>query len=281
MANKFIIPAPPIVGVAASANATLDLPVGPRYHVAWLEVVETAPNSAVILADSIGKLKVKLNGRTQREYTATQLNALNTLMGPEYAATVALNSAPNVPVGAYDPSGAAILYAHGNAALNPGNATTAYITRLPIFFAEPWRKQYAAGDMMAWPTSWPAGKGLVGTFQLEITLGAYATAAAAKVEIDYQPGAVDANGNPILLISKTSVLTTTLAVASSVEQYFTTLPRNEIYQQISFFAASSNITFSELKIKLENNLIRDCTKGTLDASNIARGMNPARPSCGA
>jgi hypothetical protein len=111
---------------------------------------------------------------------------------------------------------------------------------------------------------------------MEITTGAYATAATAKVEIDYQPGAVDANGNPILLVSKTSVLSKTFAASqTSIEDYSTTLPRNEIYQQISFFAADSHITFESLKIKLENNLIRDCTKGLLDSSNIARGLNPS------
>ena len=37
MANKFIIPLTPVVGVVPGQTATLDVPIGPRYHVIWLE----------------------------------------------------------------------------------------------------------------------------------------------------------------------------------------------------------------------------------------------------
>lgn len=275
MANKFITPLPPVIGVTASAVATLDIPVGPRYHVIWLDVSGKTRSSAVpTLSDVLGDIKVKVNGRVQRIHSATEINAIQSNFGQDYSVNYATAAAPNALLGFVQSAGTLATYAAPTTALTAN--TTAYRFRVPIFLAEPWRKQYVATDAMAWPTTWPGGKGLIGTFQIEITCGANVAdnGITAYAEMDYQQGVVDANGNPVLQVSKWNRLDIPVGTVTAADQYITSLPRQDIYQQISIFTADTSKYVSSIKVKVENNVIRDVTKGQLDISNLARGMNP-------
>ena len=304
MANKFIVPSVPVVGVGVSARATADLVRGPRYHVLWLKLLTHFPSGAdVTLAKCLGDIILKINGRPQRTHSATQLNRYNSLMGKEYAAKFALASAPATMVGYFNGMGTAIATPASSETVTTvtvgtpdtnthehrfgeevayGQVNSLHYAYLPIFFAEPWRKQYAATDRMALPTSWPGGAGPIGTLQLEITLGANSdTIPALEIiqEVDYQQGFVDANGAPILELSKWNRLNHTYSGAS--EAFLTTLPRYETYQQITLEAGQGSEgathwdTITNCKMKIEGNQMRDTSKALNDLSLIARGLNAA------
>lgn len=270
MSNKFVIPLPPVVGAAASATATLDLPVGPRYHVIWLKLA-TAAGITPTLAAALGDIKLKVNGRVQRIFSATQLNALQTLFGPAFSATYAVDGAPTAQLGYVQADGKPSTWA---APLTPVTTSDGYVFRLPIFLCEPWRKQYSAEDLYAWPTAWN-GRGAVATFQLELSCGASMSTGGitAYAEVDYVNGASDTNGSPIMQISKWNRFEFVHASGTN-DLYIITLPRQGIYQQVSLFTADTAKYVNSVKVKVENNLIRDINKPELDASLWARGMNP-------
>ena len=284
MANKFIIPGPPVVGAAASSVASCDLVVGPRYHVLWLRI-KTAATTIPVLSTTLGLIRLKINGRTQRQMTALQLNAYNLLWGQQYGAHVTTAADLNTTVGWIESGGLCKTIKSGATADVPNGglagtvysaSSAAHVIHLPIFFAEPWRQQYAAQDMMALPTAWN-GPGAVATLQLELTLGSTAAASGAVVidsEVDYLPGLSLKDGSPLLLLSKFSQYGMTGFTSADTDNYMTTLPRRDVYQSIHAFADHASDVVSAVKVKLENNLIRDCNKGRLDQINVSRGCNP-------
>ncbi len=245
MANKIIQPLAPVVGVVGGQTATLDVPIGPRYHVIWLvgDVVHASivPTLAKVFD---GLITVKLNGKPVRSHTAAELDALNTLNGAGFAATAITGT------------------------------TYQRIWYLPIFLAEPWRKSYSATEAMAWPTSWPGNKKL-GTFQIEIAVpsnsGYTINSITAYAEQDNMLGSVDNAGNPVMLISKWNRLTVPYA-GNSGKNYITTLPRREILQQISIITNTPAV-IADLMVKVDGLIIRDATKDVNDRTLIAREMN--------
>lgn len=109
---KRTVPLATINGVASPGRATIDLPADRRYHTIVLEYREN--NVLVTQANmelAITNISIKLDGTSQREYSAAQLNVMNAHRGPEYA------------------------YQNG---------------LLFIYFAEPWQNRYEDGDLMAW-----------------------------------------------------------------------------------------------------------------------------------
>lgn len=133
MLIKTILPtfqAVPASGIAGTA--TVELPLGRRYHAVWLEFTcngtgaanvsnGNGTNLAATIANAVTDIRVKLNGHVQRISTGVQLNAINESLGAAYAAQ-----------------------ATGTA----GTAT--YLLKLPIFFAERWRKSTVEQDLPAW-----------------------------------------------------------------------------------------------------------------------------------
>jgi hypothetical protein len=250
VANKIIQPLAPVVGVVPGQTATLDIPIGPRYHVIWLSGTVKRATVAPALTDIMGLLTVKINGKPVRTHTADELNQLNTLMGASFTARA--NNTPSA-----------------------GAATT---WNVPIFLAEPWRKSYSATESMAWPTSWPGGKKLA-TLQIEIAVpaipGTNATsehAISAYAETDNVLGQVDSKGEPVFLLSKWNRLGVPYAGAGDL--FITTLPRREIYQQISLFTQSGDPA-SAIKVKVEDRTIRETSKTLNDDTLVAREMNSA------
>lgn len=124
--------------VAASKTALLDCPCGDRYHTIIIQHGFTGGTNTVAGACSnIAEIRVKVNGRVQRVYSGTQLRDLNLLNGTAFDGTGVPNTAPGVG--------------------------------LSIFFAEPWRRDEADQDALAWPTNgWRS-------FQIEVDLGAAST----------------------------------------------------------------------------------------------------------
>jgi hypothetical protein len=120
---------------AAAGTITVDLPCGPRYHNVLLEYsynsgAGTTP-TLVYALQSISEIRIKVNGRVQRKFSGPELRDQNILNGTAYDAIVTV-------------------------------ATLASSTQIPIFFAEPWRKDAKDQDALAWPTAGWA------SFQIEI-----------------------------------------------------------------------------------------------------------------
>src|SRR2546427_1602767 len=101
---------PTFDSVAAGRKAVVDLPLGLRYHVVWLELGNNATADKA-LDDLVDDIIVKINGKPQRTHTGVQLNYLNVINGLPFAAK---------STGEF------------------GEAD--YRIHLPIWFAEPWRR---------------------------------------------------------------------------------------------------------------------------------------------
>lgn len=257
MPTKILKKLAPLEGVIPGETATLDLPIGPRYHKIMLTAVVKGPTGAPPkLSDILGLIKIQVNGKTQREFTADELDALNTRNGAEFGVEVTNLTTPGDPL---------------------GNADKAQF-RIPILFAEPFRKSYAAGEMMAWPTRWPNGATL-GTFQISVkvpdTSGTSLHSISAVATIDNVLGTLDANGNPIFNISKWTRQTVIYTAAG--ELFLVNLPKRDLYQQMNFFTQSGD-AISHIKIVRDGEDILDVDTDVNNRDLIEYGLNAAAES---
>lgn len=101
---------PTFDSVAAGKKAVVDLPLGLRYHVIWLELGNNAV-AANAITDLVDDIVVKINGKPQRTHTGDQLNQLNGINGTQFLL--------------------------GSTGVDGAASRRLY---LPIYFAEPWRK---------------------------------------------------------------------------------------------------------------------------------------------
>lgn len=150
MPLKYVIPLLKVSAVAASSTVTIDCPAGPRYHKIVLQHGFTDGDNTDTIATAaanITNIRVKLNGRVQREYSAAKAG---TIAGGQVLRDVALFNGTQ-----FDCVSGEI-------------PRTAPGVSFPIYFAEPWRKDRIIQDGGAWPT---AG---FQSFQIEVDLGAEA-----------------------------------------------------------------------------------------------------------
>ena len=265
--DKVIQPCQPVVGAAFGQTATLDLAIGPRYHAIWLEVIVDAA-SGVTLATTqtyldklISLIALKINGKVQRAHSAFELDSIQKSYGDDFAAN------------AYNYAGSAINWSSGAYQGPQSGAITVFY--IPIFLAEPWRKSYAATESMAWYTAWQDGSTLR-SFQMEITVPAIDAAVFdagitinAYAETDTALGPLDANKKPVALITKWNRLG--IPYTGTGDLYIVTLPKQDVYLQISAFQATDPI--SAAKVKVDSRIVRDITKARNDQTLIGRGMN--------
>lgn len=254
MPTKILKKLPPLEGVVAGEKATLDLPIGPKYHkILLVGTVKPAVGAIAVPSNIMGLIKVKVNGKAQREMTIDELDALNTLNGAEFARSIENLDSPGNPL------------ANGHKAR----------FSVPILLAEPFRKSYAAGEMMAWPTRWSNGATL-GTFQVEIDVPAAGAntlhGLVAYAVIDNTLGQLDANNSPIFNISKW--LRQTVLYTSAGDRYLVNLPKRDLYQQMNFFTQTGD-PISHIKIKRDTEEILDVDKNVNDLDLTSYGLNPA------
>jgi hypothetical protein len=135
-----LVTLPNFNGVAVSQTATVQLPVGNvTYHkivLAYGTTLAGNGNQANTEAN-VTQIRLKVNGKIQRVFSAKQLNAINAFYGRSFQSR---------PIGG----------------VNFGF--------LEIFLSEPWRRTPAGEDMLAWGTQ------DISTFQIEVDLGAAGTA---------------------------------------------------------------------------------------------------------
>lgn len=271
--DKIIQPANPVIGVGYGQTATLDLQIGPRYHAICLEVMaEAAADVTIGLADVLGLINIKINGKVQRAHTAVELDEIQTSYGSKYAHNV------------YDIEGGTTpLWTSRTARTGATNAHKTMV-QLKIYLAEPWRKSYAATESMAWYTAWADGS-VLKSLQLEIAIPAAgvnvlansAISINAWTETDNAIGPVDASKNPVALINKFK--RTAIPYTGSGELPIVTLEKRHICNQISIWtpqcADTTYDTISAVKIKKDNATIREVTRVRNDESLIGREFNEA------
>jgi hypothetical protein len=275
--DKIVQPTNPVVGVGYGNLATLDLSIGPRYHVIWLEIIATAAVGKTLLArnpagtantgtlaDILGVINVKVNGKTQRSFQATELDQINYSYHTDCGA-----QAYNYDTGVLNWSAGALQ------APQSGKQT---IFLVPIFLAEPWRTSYAAQELFAWYTSWADGSTLR-SFQLEINipaasaniLAASAITINAYAETDTAVGPLDSNKQPIALITKWNRLQVPYSGAGDL--YTTNLSKRDLYLQISIFSQSGD-DISRVQVRVDSRTIRDVTYVRNLVTQFARQLNP-------
>lgn len=126
---------PTAQGVQAGRTATFNLDIGSRYHVIWLEFANThTGDGGAPLSALTGDIRIKINGNVQRTFTPIQADAIYGLYGSAFGAQ-------------QEGTGDAIL------------------TRVPIWFAEPWRKANAEVPLTAWNLD-----ASVKSFQIEVDI---------------------------------------------------------------------------------------------------------------
>ena len=249
MALKRISQLPAFNGVAVSQTATLDLPIGPRYHTVWLKFDNTAHDD-IRAATAITQIRVKVNGKVQRTMSPAELIALNAL---------------------YDEPASTVMGTAASAKYSGFNNTAATelvdVQMVPIFFAEPWRPNAQVSEALAWST------GDLTSFQIEVDIAAGAgPALTAFAEVDN--AVVTTNGlqksQPMGLITKWSRFT--VPCINGILNY-TSIPRRDVLLQYSIFNTAA-CQVSNVQVKADNYEWRNLSAAENAAVLRARGMNP-------
>jgi len=189
-----------ISSVAASKTVVINIPTGPRCHGLILQHGYAAgTNTAVAAAANITDIRIKVNGRIQRTHSGTQLRDMNNLMGTQTSAlqydfTGVPNTAPGVTI--------------------------------PIFFAEPWRRDVKDSDALAWWTN------QFESFQIEVDLGAASTPTLVCWAIVDDPIAFPKELQPISKVYRLNVN------AAGTAYDITTLDKRDYLTQMTIYPDS-------------------------------------------
>lgn len=232
MAEKYPIKLRNVSNVAASKTALIDIPVGPRYHTIVLEHGYAAGTNTVAAAMSnITEIRVIVNDRVQRVFSGTQLRDLNILNGTAFDCQGVPNTAPGVSV--------------------------------PIFFAEPWRKDSASQDALAWVT---AG---FKSFRIEVDLSTASTPTlvASAVVDQFQPAK---DVTPLFVTMRRQQV-----AAAGTSFDITTIDKKNLLQQISLYPDSGASNAATIvTARRDGQIVRELTKSANFAINTNNDMTP-------
>jgi hypothetical protein len=224
----------------------------------WIEAIATgASGKAVALTDVLGLLTLKINGHPERMHLASELDAIQTA----YAAVMASQS----------------FVQDGNGLWIPGTPQNAAIAAwlIGIRLCEPWRTSYAASEVFAWPTAWSDGSTLQ-SLALEIACPNTGNLSSAGMtlnvfcECDSFVGSLDANKNPVMLITKWNRLSVPYTGVGDFQ--IANPPRHGILLQLSAFCPTGD-DISRIQIAADARIIRDVYKQRNDAANVGRQWN--------
>lgn len=219
--------------IAAGKKNVVDLPLGLRYHSIWLELGNAAI-AANTISDLTDDIIVKLNGKPQRTHTGAELNALNGINGSAY-----------------------LLKATGT----DGQANRRLY--LPIWFAEPWRKDQSDVDALTLRAN------AIESFQVEVNLKAGLAAPILQgwYEFDY-------DGRPLGALSKW-IRQDLSAVGTSRD--ITTIDKRDFIEAVHFFPTVEGTPkyVTEIKITANGEELRDrITTLQNQASLLGRELVP-------
>jgi hypothetical protein len=211
MLRQKLLPTP--TAIAAGSTSTFNLDLGLRYHAIWLELGDSVGIAGgdlrTVLAAAVDQIRLKVNGKVQRTMTAAELYDINSLMGAAFAAS------------------------------SSGTRTQAgYRMYLPIWLAEPWRKNNAEVPLTAWNAQG------IASLQLEVDLHAGLTAPVLTGWFEYD----NATGN---LGAITKWIRQTFAAAGT-QMDINTIDKRDYLNSIHFYPESSNTRFVN-KLRLTAN----------------------------
>jgi hypothetical protein len=116
------LPTPSTPNPTSGKTTVVTVPGGLRVHQVLLKIIaDTGTN--LPSGNWIGDIRVKLGGKVQRLHTMAELNKINATNGTPYAMTTI------------------------------GSSASSYGQIIPIFLAEPWRKNNSQQEYLAWPTT--------------------------------------------------------------------------------------------------------------------------------
>lgn len=139
---------PAFNGVAAGQTATIDLPVGAlAYH--WIDLFFGCTNAGngnqANLESYITEVRLKLNGKVQRRFSAKELDTINAFYGAQY-----------------------------------GYKADGTLAQASIFFSEPWRRTPQGEDALAWGMADVASFQI----EVDLAAGVTGPTLTAKAEIE-------------------------------------------------------------------------------------------------
>lgn len=229
--------------VASGKTATINVPVGRRYHTITLVYGYDGANASKETAGTavnqiLGDIRVKLNGKTQRIFTAKQLNAMNSSNG--------------------DASGAYAIRTSGTM------GSSGYREYLTIYFAEPWRKDISEQQA----TAWNVHPDDVASFQIEVD---FQTITSPFLDWFYT---ADALTGRLGMIEK--VIRQTFATAgTSIDVGTIQRPKGNFLQAIHLFATSDSHYVNKAKLTANGEDVQDLIDYLSQRAKLfSWGMNP-------
>lgn len=236
MAEKFPIKLRNVSNVAASKTALIDIPVGPRYHTIILEHGYAAGTNTVAAAMSnITEVRILVNDRVQRVFSGTQLRDLNILNGTTFDCQGVPNTAPGVS--------------------------------LPIYFAEPWRKDSASQDALAWQSR------NFKSFRIEVDLSTASTPTLVASAVIDDFVARDTTGKEIEPLFVTMRRQQVAAAGTSFD--ITTIDKRGLLQQISLYPDSgASQAATIVTVRRDGDIVRELTKSANFALLTNNDMTP-------
>lgn len=273
---RFQEPITKISSVTLGQPVTLEISPGKRISsiILTATVVKAAIGAGVkgypLPSDAFGEIRFNINGNTNRKRTAAQLfgyTGLNSLNYKGNGGTVVYSQVGNanlstVPVLIGSPDDTT------QQGLLTANTITTAVFELPLIFAEDFRKEYAASEVMALVTGFADGSNLGAVIvEADVPANANITSVAVAASLEYDE-LVAARGSTIML-SKEKILSKQYAAAGDVE-VGDQLINKEILQRLSLIAPDA---ISKVVVKQGSRILRNVTKAQNDMALIKAGYN--------
>lgn len=226
-------------GATAGHTVSCQIQPGPRFHKILITGgAGTSAGATVNMTSLIGDIRLIVDDGVVRLHSAAELNALNVLYGPQYAAV------------------------NGNHA----HATAPRLFQLPVYFSEPWRLNDLVGEKLAWNTKF------VRTFKIEVDIkpGTFVAAIPLSFMAEVDDAELDAGAPGTMGLIK-HVGRTSENLGQGWNDYMK-LPRSGVYQEINI-VTPTNVTQVEVKRGKEV-IIGPITLAQLRASSVQAGMEP-------
>jgi hypothetical protein len=245
--TKYKIKLRNVQNVGDSKTVLIDCHIGKRYHYIVIQLAYSSGTNTVAGAVAhFTNLRVKINGRTQRNYAQITSNG-SAITGGQVLRDLNINNGT-----AYDMTGVP----------NTGDGVS-----FPLYFNEPWRKDAADQDAPAWATSgW-------NSLQIEIDMSAAIASSGSPAIVAY--AVVDD-----LQVDKQQGIVKVLKVdapAGGKSFDITTIDKKDYLQQVTLYPDSggSSNTFTEVDLRINGQIWHELSQTANTALITNYAMTPA------
>jgi len=231
MGSKLKRPINIINSVVPDATATLEVPTDPRYY----KVVLHVQAAGQVLNQIVDEIRVKLGTKFQRTIKPDYLDHIYKLMGSD-----------------------------GSTQYTIQNNVAGEQIDVPIWFAEPWRKSYAAQRSMAWPT------GDIDNFKIEVDINSAAHSSVTISASSSFDNPVDDSGKPMPMGAISKWYLDDVPVNGLTPSY-KGLEKVDSLQSLSFFDEG---TIDKVEFIVGNITVREVFRQEAQSDIIGLGMTP-------